>query len=158
MPPYHWPRWIPRTVNLVLVALQPDQPPACCSHSQECHYAAENHAQDSIAQTTSGNDHTQPARCEHDEEDRKREMKWPGMVLEMPTEDREEAEDFDAEQGQTEYMCCRGQSRGEDCARHQGCVCGERSRESAEDVSTLLVACQILMLRTLPQGRPHNQM
>ena len=106
MPPYDRSRWIPRAVDLVLVPLKPDEPPACCSHTQERHNATENHAQHSVSQSASRNDHTQPTRCEHNQENRQREMKWPGMVLEMATEDREEAEDFDAEQSQTEYMCC----------------------------------------------------
>lgn len=66
MPPYHWPRWIPRAVDLVLIPLQPDQPPARCSHAKECHYTPEYHAQDSISQSATGNDHSQPTRCEHD--------------------------------------------------------------------------------------------
>ena len=145
-------------MNLVLVTLEPNQPPACRSHAQKRHKTTEDHAQNSKSQSASRNDHTQPAGSEHDEEDRQREMKWPGMVLEMPTEDREEAEDFDAEQGQTEYMSCRGQSRGEDCARHQGCVCGERSWESAKAVSILFIIWRDSLLRTLPQGPPRNQM
>ena len=105
MPPYHWPRWIPRAVNLVFVPLQPDQPPACCSHTQKRHDTTENHAQDSISQSASRNYHTQPTRGENDQEDSQSEMKWPGVVLKMSTEDREETEDFDAEKSQTKHMC-----------------------------------------------------
>ena len=157
MPPYDRPRRIPRAVDLVLVPLQPNQPPACCSHAQKRHNTTEDHTQDSISQSASRNDHTQPARCEHDQKDRQSEMKWPGMVLEMSTEDREKTEDFGAEQSQTEDVCCRWQSRGEDCAGHQGCICRERSWESVEDVSIFSLVCRNLAIHTLPQGQPHNQ-
>lgn len=110
MPPYDRSRRVPRAVDLVLVPLQPNQPPTCCSHAQKRHNTTEDHAQDSISQSASRNDHTQPARGEHDQKDRQSKMKWPGMVLEMSTEDREEAEDFNAKQSQTEDVCCRWQS------------------------------------------------
>ena len=92
-------------MNLVLVTLEPNQPPACRSHAQKRHKTTEDHAQNSISQPASRNDHTQPAGSEHDEGDRQCEMKRPGVVLEVSTEDREEAEDFDAEKSQTEHMC-----------------------------------------------------
>jgi hypothetical protein len=84
-------------MDLVFVPLQPDQPPACCSHAEQRYYTAEDHAQDSIPQSASGNGHTQTTGCEYDQEDRQREVQWPGVMLEMSTEDREETEDFDAE-------------------------------------------------------------
>lgn len=45
-------------------------------------------------------------------------------MLQVSTEDWEEAEDFDAEQRQAEYVVCGWQAGCEDCAGHQGCVRG----------------------------------
>lgn len=106
MPPYDRPRRIPGPMNLVLVPLQPNQPPACRAHAQKRRYAAKYHTQNSVRQSTARNHHTQPARGEHDQENRQREMEWPGVVLEMSAEDWEEAEDFDTEECQAEDMCC----------------------------------------------------
>ena len=92
-------------MNLILIPLQPNQPPARRTHAQQRYDTTKHHAQNSISQSASRNDHTQPAGSEHDEEDRQCEMKRPGVVLEVSTEDREEAEDFDAEKSQTEHMC-----------------------------------------------------
>ena len=45
-------------------------------------------------------------------------------MLQVSTEDGEEAEDFDAEQREAEDVICGWEAGGEDCAGHQGCVCG----------------------------------
>ena len=84
-------------MNLILVPLQAEQPPAGRTHAQQRYYTTEYHAQYGISQSTTRYHHAQPARCEHNQEDRQREMEWPGVVLEMSTEDGEEAENFDAE-------------------------------------------------------------
>lgn len=86
-------------MNLVLVPLQTNQPPACPAHTQKRYHATECYAQNSICQSASRYHHTQTARSEYDQEDCQRQMEWPGVVLEMSAEDWEEAKDFDAEQG-----------------------------------------------------------
>jgi hypothetical protein len=45
-------------------------------------------------------------------------MQRPGMVLQVSTEDGEEAEDFDAEECQAEDVVCGWEAGGEDCAGH----------------------------------------
>lgn len=84
-------------MNLVLIPLQTNQPPACPSHTQQRYHAAECYAQNSIRQPAARDHHTQTTGSEHNQEDRQRQMEWPGVMLEMSAEDREETKDFDAE-------------------------------------------------------------
>lgn len=60
-------------------------------------------------------------------------MAAPGDVAQMPAKNREEAEDFDAEEGERKYVGCGRKAGGEDCGCHEGGVGGERCRESEED-------------------------
>ena len=61
----------------------------------------------------------------------------------MAAEDGEEAEDFDAEEGQREDVCCGGEAGGEDCGGHEGCVGGEGCGESVWGEERILVSMYV---------------
>lgn len=56
-------------------------------------------------------------------------MSRPANTSQIASKDRKQAEDLDGEERQTEDVCCRGQTRGEDRAGHEGRVgahgCGD---------------------------------
>ena len=107
-------------MNLVLVALQTDQPPACQSHTQRSHETTEDDAQDRIAPTAATDRHAEASGCEDDEEDGEPQVQRPRMVLQVATEDWEETEDFDTEQREAENVSCAGKTRGQHRTGHQG--------------------------------------
>ena len=117
-------------MDLVLVPLQPDQPPARASHAHHRQRRPQNHPQNRVAPASARDDHAQSARGEDHEQNGQPEVQGPGMVLEMAAEDWEEAEDFDAEKCEGKDVCCRGQARSEHCACHERGIGGERCRKS----------------------------
>jgi hypothetical protein len=127
-------------MDLVLVPLQTNQPPARSTHAQERGKTAENHSQDGMSKPTAWNNHHPQTTGRQDyKEDRQGQVKRPRVVLQMSAEDGEEAEDFDAEERQAEDVVCGWQAGGEDCAGHQGCVRGEGGGESGGVVSKVIV-------------------
>jgi hypothetical protein len=86
-------------MDLILIPLQPNQPPARRTHAQQRHDTTEHHAQNCVPQPTTRNHHSQATGREHDEKNREGQMERPGVMLEVAAEDREQTEDFDAEEG-----------------------------------------------------------
>jgi hypothetical protein len=70
-PPNNWSSRIPRPMDLILIPLQPNQPPTRRAHTQKRGETAQNHSQDGMPEPTAWNyHHPKPARCQHDQEDR----------------------------------------------------------------------------------------
>lgn len=105
-------------MNLILVLLQPDQPPAADPHCQEGQDSAKNNPANPGSPASPGYCHTHSTCSAHDEEDREREMAAPGNVPEMTAEYGKETEDFYGEERQREDMSCGRQSRSKHSGGH----------------------------------------
>ena len=142
------PGGIPRPDDDILVLLQTDQPPAAAAHADGSAGAPQEHAGNhsspsaialgiagfaaTTAPTTTTADEDQAhaqTRAEH-EEQREEKVAAPGDVAQVPAEDGEEAEDFDAEEGEGEDVRGGGEAGGENGGGHERGVCGEGGGES----------------------------
>lgn len=108
---------------LILVTLQPDQPPARHAHGQARNNATQDDSEQSVSPAAARYDHRQATGGGHYQRCRQGQMAWPANVTEVAPEDWEEAEDFYAEEGQREDVSRVRKAGGKDCAGHEGCVC-----------------------------------
>jgi len=116
-------------MNLVLVSLQPDQPPTGHAHTQACGNATQNHTHDTRRPASPGDGHAQTAAGEHDQEDCQPQVSRPAVMAEMTAEHGKETKDFHGEEGKTEDVGGRRQATRQNGRRHEGGVCRKRSRE-----------------------------
>lgn len=112
MPSYNRPSRIPRPPNFILIPLKPNQPPARHAHSKTSQDAAEHHSYQRSRPSSSGNGETEPAASTDYLESSEEQMAGPGDVAYMSAEDGEEAEDFDAEECETEDVRCGWETGG----------------------------------------------
>jgi len=105
-------------MDLILIPLQPNQPPARHSHTNNRQRRAKYHPKHRVPPASTRDRHAETSRGEENLRDREPEVQGPGMVLQMTTEDGEEAEDLNAEEGEAEDMLGCGETGGEDCAGH----------------------------------------
>ncbi|TPX10623.1 uncharacterized protein E0L32_008357, partial [Thyridium curvatum] len=133
------PRRVPRPVDLVLVLLQADEPPAAPAHRQRRHGAPDHHAQQPAAADGPpparprprpyrgpGQDHAGAApRAEH-QQHREHDVEAPGAVARVAAEHGRQAKDLDAEQREAEDLARGGQAAREHGRGHERGVGGQR--------------------------------
>lgn len=133
------PRRVPGAIDLILVLLQPDQPPAAPAHGDGGYDAADQHAQKaarpgpglilaSAGPITVGSaqDHAHAAARAEDQQHRQNHVVPPAAVARVAPENGEEAEDLNAEQRQAEHLARRRQAAGQHGGGHQSGVGGQR--------------------------------
>lgn len=107
LPAYNRPSWIPRPVYLVLILLQPYQPPATTSHGNYRNEHSDQHAcetcfpwkvENALAITTTTDRQSYTTSGAKDKKGSKRDMTTPSALLGISPEYREKPEDFDAEE------------------------------------------------------------
>lgn len=91
-------------MNLVLIPLQPNEPPARDAHAQTDCRAAQDYANDAHDVSATADGHAQTARGQRNQEAGQEKVAVPAVMSQMTSEDREQAEDLDAEQRQTKYV------------------------------------------------------
>lgn len=132
------PRRIPRSVDLVLVLLQADQPPAAPAHSDRSDETAHKHAQKTALPRPGRNlarsgrlavgsaqNHAHAAAGANDKQHGENDMVLPRPVARITSEDGEQTEDLDREEGQTEDLTGGGQAAREHGRGHEGGIGGE---------------------------------
>jgi len=104
-------------VDLVLILLQPNQPPAADAHAHESEDAAQDDPGDPSSPSTTSQcrEHSTPSGS--NQENGQSKVAAPGSGTKLATEYGKEAKNFNREQSQREYMRRRRESRGE----HGGC-------------------------------------
>ncbi|KAK5012449.1 hypothetical protein LTR60_004374, partial [Cryomyces antarcticus] len=122
MPPYNGPRRVPRPMDLILVLLQPNQPPAAHAHCKARQQATKHHPRNRCPPATARDCDADSTSGARDEEDGEGEVAVPRDVAQVPAEDGEEAKDFDREEREREDVRCGWEAGGEDCGGHEGCV------------------------------------
>lgn len=128
--PDHGSRRIPRPMDLVFIFLQPNQPPTADAHRQKHTATAKHTAYYRCEKTTTTHCHADARSSAKYEQDCEYNMGFPRNVFQMSSEDREEAEDLDAEEGEGEDVGCGREARSEHRGGHKGGVCGKRSGKS----------------------------
>ena len=129
-------------MDLILILLQSNKPPAADAHYEESKEASKHHPRDEGTRSASSqsNKYSTPrSRYQHDREG---EMALPRAGSEFATKDWEEAKNFDREECQREHMCGRRQARSKDSGSHHGRIGGDRCGKSV-----VMLAC-ILNLST----------
>lgn len=95
-------------MNLILVSLQADKPPAGQTHGKTSQDAAKNGTNHGRFPAASRDGHAQTTTCTHNHECCQDEVTAPGDVSQMATVDWKETKDLNREKRQTEDMGCRG--------------------------------------------------
>lgn len=95
-------------MNLILVSLQADKPPAGKAHGKTSQDGAKNGTNYGSFPAASGYGHAQPTTGTHNYECCQNEVTAPGDVSQMATVDWKETKDFNREKRQTEDMGRRG--------------------------------------------------
>lgn len=88
-------RRIPWAVDLVLVLLQSDQPPAAATHRNGRQEATHEDPNKRTFPSAARDRDTHASTSSHHEEEREGQMPTPRGMSEMPAECGEESEDFD---------------------------------------------------------------
>jgi len=91
-------------MDLILVSLQADKPPAGKTHGKTCQDATKNGTNYSSFPAASGDGHTQTTTSTHNYECCQNEVTAPGDVSQMATVDWKETKDLDRKKRQTEDM------------------------------------------------------
>jgi hypothetical protein len=102
-------------MDLVLIFLQTNQPPAADSHSKQNQHASQKGTNDSSCPLSSAHSDTNGAPSCYYEEDGKYCVRTPGDVSKVASEDWEQTEDFNGEEGEGEDVCGGIETRGQDC-------------------------------------------
>lgn len=103
--------WIPGSVDLIFVFLQPNQPPAANTHNEESQEAPQHHTDDKSSLATTSQGHENSAPCGHDQDDGENEMAPPGASSEFAAKDGKEAKDFNGEEREREDVSSRRKAR-----------------------------------------------
>src|SRR3569833_2390122 len=135
---------VPRTIDLVLVFLQADTPPAAPAHSKGADGAADHHTQQAAApgpdsrrilagapRRGPGDDDADAGAGAEHQQGGEGGVVTPAAVAGVAAEDGEQAEDLDAEEGEAEDLAGRGQAAGQHRRRHQGGVGRQRRHGDA---------------------------
>jgi len=91
-------------MDLILVALQSDQPPARQTQAQTSHHATQQDAKDTHSPSAARDGDAQSAACHGDERNSEPEMSRPRVMPQMPAEHWEEPEDLYTEKGEAEHV------------------------------------------------------
>jgi hypothetical protein len=133
-PPNHRPCRIPRPVDLVLVLLQADQPPAAPAHGQPRDQHADDQPHDAalvgevpetLTVAAAAQDQADAAAGTEHEQGSEGDVAAPRALAGVAAEDREEPEDLDGEEREGEDLAGAGQAAGQDGGGHQGGVGAE---------------------------------
>ena len=91
-------------MDLILVALQPNQPPARQTQAQTRHHATQQDAKDTHPPSAARDGDAQSAACHADERNGEPEVPRPRVMPQMPAENWEEPKDLYAEKGEAEHV------------------------------------------------------